>query len=150
LSSHENFTLETGMERDEDGVVLGSTWLSGSQRLHRKGDATREAGSLVGPMTAADSPSAISVFRIISEKHGGPPTLENLAYSCATCNRAKGTDIAALDDDGKIAPLFNPRTDIWLHHFRRDGPLIIPLTSKRQATVRLLRLNAPERQDERI
>jgi hypothetical protein len=53
------------MERDEDGVVLGSTRLSGSQRLHRKGDATREAGSLVGPMTAADSPSAISVFRLI-------------------------------------------------------------------------------------
>jgi hypothetical protein len=52
------------MERDEDGVVLGSTRLSGSQRLHRKGDATREAGILVGPMTAADSPSAISVFRL--------------------------------------------------------------------------------------
>jgi hypothetical protein len=57
-------SLETGMERDEDGVVLGSTSLSGSQRLHRKGDATREAGCLVGPMTAADSPSAISVFRL--------------------------------------------------------------------------------------
>jgi hypothetical protein len=28
-------SLETGMERDEDGVVLGSTRLSGSQRLHR-------------------------------------------------------------------------------------------------------------------
>ena len=52
------------MERDEDGVVLSSTRLSGSQWLHRKGDATREAGSLVGPMTAADSPSAISVFRL--------------------------------------------------------------------------------------
>jgi hypothetical protein len=52
------------MERDEDGVVLGSTRLSGSQRLHRQGDATREAGCLVGPMTAADSPSAISVSRL--------------------------------------------------------------------------------------
>jgi hypothetical protein len=62
---NEHFSLETEMERDEDGVVLGSTRLSGSQRLHRKGDATREAGSLVGPMTAADSPSAISVFRFI-------------------------------------------------------------------------------------
>ena len=29
------FNLETGMERDEDGVVLGSTRLPGSQRLHR-------------------------------------------------------------------------------------------------------------------
>jgi hypothetical protein len=56
--------LETGMERDEDGVVLGSTRLPGSQRLHRKGDATREAGCLVGPMTAANSPLAISVFRV--------------------------------------------------------------------------------------
>jgi hypothetical protein len=42
------FNLETEMERDEDGVVLGSTRLSGSQRLHRKGDATREAGCLWG------------------------------------------------------------------------------------------------------
>jgi hypothetical protein len=58
------FNLETERERDEDGVVLGSTRLSDSQRLHRQGDATREAGSLVGPMTAADSPSAISVFRL--------------------------------------------------------------------------------------
>jgi hypothetical protein len=29
------FNLETGMERDEDGVVLGSTRLPGSQRLHQ-------------------------------------------------------------------------------------------------------------------
>jgi hypothetical protein len=57
-----SLNLETGMERDEDGVVLGSTRLPGSQRLHRKGDATRGAGSLVAPMTAADSPSAISLF----------------------------------------------------------------------------------------
>jgi hypothetical protein len=27
--------LETGMERDADGVVLGSTRLPGSQRLHQ-------------------------------------------------------------------------------------------------------------------
>jgi hypothetical protein len=58
------------MERDEDGVVLGSTRLPGSQRLHRKGDATREAGCLVGPMTAADPPSAISVFRFIGDLRG--------------------------------------------------------------------------------
>jgi hypothetical protein len=59
--------LETEMERDEDGVVLGSTRLPGSQRLHQSGDATREAGSLVEPMTAADSPSAISVFRVMDK-----------------------------------------------------------------------------------
>jgi hypothetical protein len=72
--------LETEMERDEDGVVLGSTRLPGSQRLHQSGDATREAGSLVEPMTAADSPSAISVFRLQSSEMicpnlHRPPTL---------------------------------------------------------------------------
>jgi hypothetical protein len=66
------------MERDEDGVVLGSTRLPGSQRLQRKGDATREAGSLAGPMTAADSPSAISVFRVSFFKS-----------TAATCTRAR-------------------------------------------------------------
>jgi hypothetical protein len=30
-----HLSLETGMERDEDGVVLGSTRLPGSMRLHR-------------------------------------------------------------------------------------------------------------------
>jgi hypothetical protein len=34
-SARIRLNLETGMERDEDGVVLGSTRLSGSQRLHR-------------------------------------------------------------------------------------------------------------------
>jgi hypothetical protein len=29
------FNLETGMERDEDGVVLRSTRLPGSQRMHQ-------------------------------------------------------------------------------------------------------------------
>jgi len=32
---NELFNLETEMESDEDGVVLGSTRLPGSQRLHR-------------------------------------------------------------------------------------------------------------------
>jgi hypothetical protein len=57
----QSITLETGMERDEDGVVLGSTRLPGSQRLHRKDDATREAGK---PCGANDgSRFALSHFR---------------------------------------------------------------------------------------
>ncbi len=62
------------MKRDEDGVVLRSTRPPGSQRLHQSGDATREAGSLVEPMTAADSPSAISVFRIKFSNAAVTPT----------------------------------------------------------------------------
>ena len=62
------------MKRDEDSVVLRSTRPPGSQRLHQSGDATREAGSLVEPMTAADSPSAISVFRIKFSNAAVTPT----------------------------------------------------------------------------
>jgi hypothetical protein len=72
------------MERDEDGVVLGSTRLSGSQRLHRQGDATRESGNLVGPMTAADSPSAISVFRINAALQWRIVSIQKHQYPTAT------------------------------------------------------------------
>jgi 5-methylcytosine-specific restriction endonuclease McrA len=33
------------------------------------------------------------VDHIISEKHGGPTLADNLAYACAFCNRAKGSDM---------------------------------------------------------
>ena len=36
------------------------------------------------------------VDHVISEKHGGPTESENLAYACALCNRAKGSDIGSI------------------------------------------------------
>ena len=36
------------------------------------------------------------VDHIISEKHGGPTVAENLAYACAFCNRAKGSDVGSI------------------------------------------------------
>jgi hypothetical protein len=58
------------MERDEDGVVLGSTRLLGSQRLHQSGDATRAAESPVEPMTAASSSLSIPVSSNQSSDYG--------------------------------------------------------------------------------
>jgi 5-methylcytosine-specific restriction endonuclease McrA len=54
------------------------------------------------------------VDHIVSEKHGGVTTEENLAFACTLCNRAKGTDIAGLDPPDGIVPLFHPRLDRWL------------------------------------
>src|SRR5438445_9213620 len=34
---------------------------------------------------------------VIAEKHGGPTSLENLAWSCFYCNRFKGSDLASID-----------------------------------------------------
>ena len=97
----------------------------------------------------ADTFLGCQVDHIISEKHGGLTAEENLALACTACNRAKGTDIAGLDQTGSITPLYHPRQDRWTVHFRRLGRQIIGLTPKGRATARLLRFNASERLDER-
>jgi hypothetical protein len=90
------------------------------------------------------------VDHIIALKHGGLTEVGNLALSCTLCNKYKGTDLASVDPEtGAVVPLFNPRLDDWAAHFRMDGGHFTPLTPTARATVRLLRLNAPERVEER-
>ena len=91
------------------------------------------------------------IDHIISEKHHGSTSLDNLALSCVICNKNKGSDIASIDPVAKeIVPLFHPRRGSWVDHFelQNDG-MIIGRTSTGRATVRLLRLNAAQRVSER-
>lgn len=99
---------------------------------------------------ANDTYFGCQVEHIIAEKHGGPTESENLAYACALCNRAKGTDI------GTIAPgtqeftrFFNPRIDHWSEHFLLDGIFIQPRTAIGEATAKILRMNESARLYER-
>ena len=47
------------------------------------------------------------VDHIVSRKHGGTSSLENLAYSCVLCNRYKGPDVASIDpQSGEVVRLF--------------------------------------------
>ena len=86
------------------------------------------------------------VDHIVSRKHGGSTRLENLAYACVICNRYKGSDVASVEPrTGEIVRLFDPRRDRRAEHFRIDGGRIEPITNIGSTTVRLLRLNAPER-----
>jgi 5-methylcytosine-specific restriction endonuclease McrA len=83
---------------------------------------------------------------VIAEKHGGPTSFENLAWSCFYCNRFKGSDLASVDPASrKIVLLFQPREQKWNRHFRLNGALIEGLTASGRATVALLRLNETER-----
>ena len=94
--------------------------------------------------------SAHQVDHVIAEKHGGPPTLENLALSCMTCNLRKASDVASFDPDtGDLVPLFNPRTQTWPEHFTLDGPRFVGLTPIGRTTVEFLQLNSFERVIER-
>lgn len=69
------------------------------------------------------------VDHIISLKHGGLTVESNLAYSCVTCNNAKGSDIGTvLFPRREFVRLFNPRIDDWEAHFYVDETHIHPKT----------------------
>jgi len=87
---------------------------------------------------------------IISIKHGGSSTEENLALACLPCNRWKGSDIGSLVHD-QFTRFYNPRTDRWFEHFELEpeGARISALTEIGMATVRILGFNLPARLDER-
>ena len=90
------------------------------------------------------------VDHIIAQKHGGLTESGNLALSCTVCNKYKGTDLASLDPEtGAVTPLFHPRRERWIDHFRLVGVEIVPLTATGRVTVRLLQLNHSDHIEDR-
>ncbi len=90
------------------------------------------------------------VDHVISVKHSGPTTADNLAYACAFCNRQKGSDIASiLWRTHEFIRFFNPRTDRWADHFRLNGVVIESLTEIGEVTALILGFNSTERLVER-
>ncbi len=87
---------------------------------------------------------------VVAQKHGGATEADNLALSCTLCNKHKGTDIASIDPaTTEMVALFNPRRQRWGDHFQLAGAHILALTPIGRATVRLLKLNHPDRMAER-
>jgi hypothetical protein len=64
-----------------------------------------------------------------------------LAYACALCNRAKGSEVGSVSTYGEFTRFFNPRTDRWAAHFRLEGASIQPLTTIGEVTSRLFGFN---------
>jgi len=90
------------------------------------------------------------VDHVISEKHGGATTAENLAYTCRFCNRAKGSDIGTIvPGAAQFTRFFDPRRDRWSDHFALAGVEIVALTPVGEGTVRIFGLNETDRLDER-
>lgn len=90
------------------------------------------------------------VDHIIALKHGGETIIENLALSCLSCNRHKGSDFATIDwITQEIVPLFNPRRQVWDEHFYLEGARIEGKTQIGQGTARLLQFNVANRVLER-
>lgn len=97
----------------------------------------------------ADTFYGCEVDHIISLKHGGSSNADNLAYACALCNRAKGSDVGSISASGEFTRFFNPRTDHWSEHFRLEGSLIQPLTTIGEVTARIFGFNDSTRLHER-
>ena len=97
----------------------------------------------------ADTFYGCEVDHIISLKHGGSSDPDNLAYACAPCNRAKGSDVASISAAGEVTRFFNPRADRWAEHFRLEGASIQPLTTVGEVTARILGFNDSARLHER-
>ncbi|CAK8719555.1 HNH nuclease domain-containing protein [Candidatus Electronema halotolerans] len=89
---------------------------------------------------------SFSVEHIMPVSLNGETALENLALACPGCNAHKYNKIRSPDPaDGKVVPLYNPRTQQWQDHFRwnHDYSRIVGLTAVGRATVQALKLNRP-------
>ena len=95
-------------------------------------------------------PSINEPDHIIPRQHGGQTGTDNLALACVRCNRYKGPNVGSFDSEtGELVPFFNPRTQVWAEHFQLEGGAIRPVTAQARVTVKLFRLNDPDRGIER-
>jgi hypothetical protein len=94
--------------------------------------------------------AAHELDHVISLKHGGETTGQSrlLLHSLQP---PQVSDLSSLDPaTGQLAPLFHPRRDHWHEHFEpRNGELVGLIPSGRANTY-LLRLNHPQRVQERL
>ncbi len=90
------------------------------------------------------------IDHVISSKHGGATTADNLAYACMICNRRKGSDLGSiLWRTGALVRFFNPRIDSWADHFALAGAHVRPQTEIGEVTARIFEFNSAERLLER-
>lgn len=81
-----------------------------------------------------------------ARKHAGITNVSNLALACLPCNAAKGPNAAGYDPQTDVlVPLFDPRKQNWVEHFRWKGPVLFGKTPVGRATISVLMINDPER-----
>ncbi|MFN2219805.1 MAG: HNH endonuclease, partial [Anaerolineae bacterium] len=71
--------------------------------------------------------------------------VQPVAVVCLVQQLQGNADQGADTDTGRLAALFNPRTQHWSEHFAwsQEGTRILGLTASGRATVEALRLNNP-------
>jgi HNH endonuclease len=92
------------------------------------------------------------IDHIISLKHDGSDSIDNLAYACQICNLNKGSDIATVFSDiSKPIRFYNPRIDNWKSHFSVDSSgMLIGQSDIALATIKIFDFNHPDSIIERL
>jgi hypothetical protein len=86
--------------------------------------------------------AAFHIDHVAPRVSGGPTVADNLALACVSCSLRKWAKRTATDpDSGEEVPLFNPRTQTWVEHFRWEGQRVVPLTPTARATLAALAMN---------
>ena len=97
-----------------------------------------------------DTVLGCAIDHVISLKHGGPNTEDNLAYACVFCNRYKGSDVGSMIwEMQEFVRFYNPRLDRWSEHFQLEAMTILGVSSIGNVTARILGFNDRERLSER-
>lgn len=95
------------------------------------------------PESFAEVP--FQVEHIIARQHRGATESQNLALSCAFCNRYKGPNLSGVDPvTKKIVRLFDPRRQLWTDHFKWNGPVLVGKSQTGRATIETLSINRPD------
>lgn len=97
-------------------------------------------------LTQDESPlAALHIEHITPKAHGGTDDFENLALACIDCNLHKGPNLTGFDPlTSRITPLFHPRRDSWVEHFKWHGIHIEGKTAVGRTTVYVLKMNSEE------
>jgi hypothetical protein len=92
--------------------------------------------------------AAFPIDHIIPLSRTGTSDLDNLAFSCISCNAHKWAAIEGRDDLlNEMVRLFHPRIDVWNEHFEWSASqigLLIGKTSIARATLEVLKINSEE------
>jgi len=93
-------------------------------------------------VTEADAGSILTIDHYIPPGFGGTGDLDNLVYSCPTCNRRKGAYVPSEKDNEAGRRILHPRHDDLTLHLREtpDGQ-VVGLTSAGEFHVSRLDLN---------
>lgn len=86
------------------------------------------------------------IEHVVARQHKGTDDESNLCLACHWCNFHKGPNLAT-HVDGRLVPLFNPRTQRWAEHFAAKGDLIIGLIPFGRGTIALFNMNDDDRRE---